>query len=747
MGVSGYKQCYCQLPLCRKMRPHLLKYGFGLVTLNPNVKEKQRKKNDFISKKWFEHILSLNPSSNIRETYTSGKSIALSIMHFPSIMRQSTTTGARDMRRLLLDPIDTKSQFYFTDNILDGLSVAVPCLSIKESISEFEYYDTIHRLVHPVEYSVSLQTPMLNQIKNTYMGFKEDVTKYNYYNSSTVPNPPNENTTIKESVHYMDPEQAIEEEIDEEYILPPLTETPHQSRLRLKKRQLDNAAPRNWATKYMIAIAEECPISGQPTPAITSKFVQSNSTMHKNVPSSINPSIIVPLAFFSTEAKKDDDNELGRKRKKAINLQDRFKHVIDGAFMGEMKSTQGKRKKKGVTYPSIRFRGWEDEGNTSRPGGIALQLDWNTNIATIRDVLIPLHKVNEASYKHTLMMGPHEHIQLFYNNKSVLSNDLLKATMNQGKHVVYIDSTNILGNGEFMAYCRVRHYCSDDMIRSCKDLSSTSTNKKRYLVFFLMVQCHVLCNANRTLHNIEKERRLGNELYLKHTDEVQDLLAFTARFLQALQFAYNKNLEYIFGQSSDEGLLLSVADFDQLGWLFWSPHCLKLLPYHSHKEIQRRLNIIHSTVLKVMPDCPPLTMTSVYQLPDHVKKHIENVMLHDYEVIMGLSSHSQDNQTMLRFQRVTEDLHNPWSFSDLFDFMELGEVYEGIVELYRNDSFQSIRALFTVYSNISSLVSNNGGIFLDDNLFGLIHVNEKKKRIIQNSLLEFEENAKFCGVG
>ena len=154
-------------------------------------------------------------------------------------------------------------------------------------------------------------------------------------------------------------------------------------------------------------------------------------------------------------------------------------------------------------------------------------------------------------------------------------------------------------------------------------------------------------NANRTLHNIEKERRLGNELYLKHTDEVQDLLAFTARFLQALQFAYNKNLEYIFGQSSDEGLLLSVADFDRLGWLFWSPHCLKLLPYHSHKEIQRRLNIIHSTVLKVMPDCPPLTMTSVYQLPDHVKKHIENVMLHDYEVIMGLSSHSQDNQTML----------------------------------------------------------------------------------------------------
>lgn len=73
----------------------------------------------------------------------------------------------------------------------------------------------------------------------------------------------------------------------------------------------------------------------------------------------------------------------------------------------------------------------------------------------------------------------------------------------------------------------------------------------------------------------------------------------------------------------------------------------------------------------------------------------------------------------------------------------------GLVEICRGSSgFHSIRAMFTIYSAIISVVYNDGGYTKDDMIFGLTQVKWKKQRLIQNIPFLFGfEGSSWYGIG
>ena len=123
---------------------------------------------------------------------------------------------------------------------------------------------------------------------------------------------------------------------------------------------------------------------------------------------------------------------------------------------------------------------------------------------------------------------------------------------------------------------------------------------------------------------------------------------------------------------------LDWSDFERLLWLGVSPLSLYYLFHRNEEERDRCLKIINKLIKDKFPGHLQVsTQDDIYGLQPHVTEYINNTMLWQCELIIGISAQSTDADTFHRFRQLTHELNDPRTLLSTLEFLTIGELIEG----------------------------------------------------------------------
>jgi len=293
--------------------------------------------------------------------------------------------------------------------------------------------------------------------------------------------------------------------------------------------------------------------------------------------------------------------------------------------------------------------------------GWTLSLDYNLPNATIQHVLVPIFKATTSATSTYAISRPIDNDieTVYYNGSSYSAAKFNYCKINES--YVFVDINNILDLGENMAYCMVGNYCTDEVIQSCKTATSKMTHN---LIFYLMVCCHVRYDQDKKRIDNQSTLKREHILYHEHKTELDNILQLETEFISKLKDAFSsvEALAFIFGDASNNNKMrLDWSDFERLLWLGVSPLSLYYLFHRNEEERDRCLKVINKLIQDKFPGHVRVsTQDDIYGLQPHVTEYINNTMLWQCELIIGISAQSTDADTFHRFRQHCFQLFIVW---------------------------------------------------------------------------------------
>jgi len=188
--------------------------------------------------------------------------------------------------------------------------------------------------------------------------------------------------------------------------------------------------------------------------------------------------------------------------------------------------------------------------------------------------------------------------------------------------------------------------------------------------------------------------------------------------------------------------------FDRMSWVLWNLLSFEFYNYVD-KDMQHRMDkmkeLLEERVESMLPGVDK-SSNEFQQLYNSIR---ENCRDFHYLVIMSISHSSNDANTRNCYERLMSGkLDGNLLLEDIGRLKDFLMFFDGMVEILRNYSLYTQRALLVITLAVTSVVDCAGDIPRGDLLLAIEQIRKKKQRITENTKAMFTHDMNdFVGIG